>query len=234
MSKGTKLSDNVLLKDYIDENTGLVNYQKLKADNWLHDKLEEWEKADLSNFSKNEEFAFWLNAYNLFTLKGALIELEKDPNWKGNTSLFSKLKFFVLRKFVIAGEKINLRNLENKILRKRFRDPRLHFAINCASYSCPYLPGRLFRAEILDEYLDQLTSEFVNNSMNVLIDEQKKEIKLNMIFKWYEKDFGTKKDLVTFLQKYHGTTPQNMAEFSLEYFKYNWALNAKSTTELRL
>ena len=104
MAAGTDLSENIMLKLYIDPSSGLVDYQKLKNDDWLHEKIKEWEETDLSHSTKQEEFAFWLNAYNLFTLKGVLLELEKNPRWNGNTSFYSKFKFFFLRKFVIAGK----------------------------------------------------------------------------------------------------------------------------------
>ena len=63
---------------------------------------------------------------------------------------------------------MNLRHLENNILRKEFKDPRIHFAINCASASCLYLPDKLFHAENLDEHLDKLTQNFINNPMNFI------------------------------------------------------------------
>ncbi len=234
MSNEPNLSDNILLKDYIDGSSGLVDYQKLKNDDWLHNKLEVWEQADLSGYSKNEEFAFWLNAYNLFTLKGVLYELEKNPYWKGNTSLYTKFKFFVRRKFIIAGRKINLRNLENKILRKRFQDPRLHFAINCASYSCPFLPGRLFQAETLEEYLNQLTSNFINNPQNIRFNVEKQVVKVSMIFKWYQKDFTTSGGVLTFIENHHKTSPSGIKKYKVEYFKYNWALNDQSPKKSKL
>ncbi len=225
MATGSNLSDNVMLKSYIDGTTGLVDYQKLKNDTWLHKKIEEWEKTDLSNYSKQEKYAFWLNAYNLFTLKGVLLELEKNPNWKGNTSFYSKFKFFFLRKFVIAGKKINLRDLENKILREQFQDPRLHFAINCASFSCPFLPGRLFQSETLEEYLNQLTVDFINNPNNVMFNDQEQVLNLSMIFKWYKKDFSRSGGVLKFIQKYHISIPEQLSVYKIKYFKYNWELN---------
>ncbi|MHA2094921.1 MAG: DUF547 domain-containing protein [Candidatus Hodarchaeales archaeon] len=199
-------------------------------DTWILKKIVEWEKTDLSNYSKKEKFAFWLNAYNLFTLKGVLIEFEKNPKWNGNTSYYSKVKFFFLRKFIIAGKKINLRDLENKILRKQFEDPRLHFAINCASFSCPFLPGRLFQAETLDDYLTQLTRDFINNPTNVLFNTREQVVKLSMIFKWYKKDFEPRGGILSFIQKYHNSVPEGLSGFKIEYFKYNWELNKQAAT----
>ena len=80
--------------------------------------------------------------------------MEKKPDWRGVTTVWSKFLFFILKKHRIAGRKLSLYTLENKIIRK-FGDPRIHFALNCASGSCPNLPGSLFNAETLNDYLDR-------------------------------------------------------------------------------
>ena len=84
------ISTNNLLKNFINPTTGWIDYQKLKNDYWLTDRINEWEKMDISDFSLNKKLAFWLNAYNIFTLKGVLIELTKNPRWEGNLSIWSK------------------------------------------------------------------------------------------------------------------------------------------------
>ena len=84
MPLSESLTSNVVLKDFVDPTTGRVNYQKLKNDQWLTERVSEWETMDIKNFDHKEKLAFWLNAYNIFTLKGVLIELTKNSNWKGN------------------------------------------------------------------------------------------------------------------------------------------------------
>jgi hypothetical protein len=158
-------------------------------------------------------------------LKGVLIELDKNPNWQGNISWLSKIHFFYLRRFKIANRKINLYNLENKVLRKQFKDPRIHFAINCASASCPYLPGRLFQVEILETYLEELTSVFINDSNNVAVNPEKKEIMLNRIFKWYKDDFASDGGILAFIERYHKNISESLENYRIEYFKYDWSLN---------
>jgi hypothetical protein len=226
MSSSNSLSTNVVLKDFIDPTSGLVNYQKLKNDIWLQERVFEWESMDLKGFTFDEKFAFWLNAYNIFTLKGVLIELSKNPKWEGNLSYWSKIKFFFLRKFTIANQKINLRHLENKILRKEFKDPRIHFAINCASASCPYLPDRLFHAETLDNFLDSLTTDFIRNPKNLSYNQDSKTLKLSMIFKWYINDFGGKEGLLKFLNRYNKDIPLDSQSLNVDYFKYDWHINS--------
>ena len=123
---------------------------------------------------------------------------------------------------------MNLRYLENEILRKKFKDPRIHFAINCASTSCPFLPDRLFDSETLDEFLDNLTSDFISNPMNVSYNSESNILKLSLIFKWYSKDFGNKYDLVKFLHRYNGNIPQEGKGLRIKFFKYDWSINSQS------
>ena len=222
------------LKPYIDSN-GLVDYESLKEDEWLKEQVQLLKIANLQNMSHNEEFAFWLNTYNILTLKGVCIELERNPNWRGNVSFFSKVRFFFLRRFNVAGKKINLRDLENKILRKRFKDPRIHFAINCASNSCPNLPNRLFQAETLDNYLESLTTSFINDNDHVFLDTEKDILYLNPIFKWYAKDFkdqgGVKRFILYYLQDSGKAFFESYKTAVIEYLEYDWSINSQDTLD---
>ena len=222
------------LKPYLDNNS-LVNYEKLKKDKWLSDQVQRLKTADLKGMNRNEEFAFWLNVYNILTIKGVCLELERNPHWKGNVSIFNKIRFFFLRRFNVAGKKINLRSLENKILRKRFNDPRIHFAINCASKSCPNLPNRLFTADTLDKYLDSLTINFINDTDHVFLDSENDILYLNPIFKWYAKDFedqgGIKRFLFYYLKDVGKIITESIKRAKIEYFTYDWAINAQDTSE---
>jgi hypothetical protein len=221
------------LKDYIDGD-GLVNYERLKDDQWLKDQVKRIETINLQNMNKQERFAFWLNAYNILVLKGVYIELGKNSSWKGNNSFWKRFKFFYLRRFNVAGKRINLYNIENKIIRKEFKDPRIHFAINCASQSCPTLPGRLFEATTLDSYLDDLTRSFVNDENHVNYNEERSILNLNRIFKWYSKDFSGEGGVIEFVLKYLSKLfdPNKIRKAKIAYFDYNWTLNSQQTSKL--
>jgi len=153
-----------------------------------------------------------------------LIELKKNPNWKGNISLLSKFRFFILRKFMVAGKKRSLNFIEHGILRKKFRDPRIHFAINCGSASCPYLPNQLFSVKTLERTLDKLTSFFINSG-NVRISNDGNVLFLSKIFKWYKKDFDNTGGLEQFINKSWKKEPLNFSKLEIKYDDYDWQLN---------
>ncbi|MHA2330242.1 MAG: DUF547 domain-containing protein, partial [Candidatus Hodarchaeales archaeon] len=116
MLQKAEITQVAILKDYLDQN-GLVNYKALKDDLWLRTAIQRIENEDLSKLNHAEEFAFWLNAYNIITLKAVYQELEKNPFWKGNTTYWKRVKFFFLKKHIIGQKKISLYTLENKIIR---------------------------------------------------------------------------------------------------------------------
>ncbi|MHA2097472.1 MAG: DUF547 domain-containing protein [Candidatus Kariarchaeaceae archaeon] len=219
---GSKLEDRSILQPYIKD--GFVNYQQLMSDGWLEKKILELESAETPDHQTFEEFSFWLDTYNLLTLHAVSNELNKNPNWKGNLSLWSKIKFFYLTKYTVAGKKISLYTLENKILRKRFKDPRLHFAINCASISCPVLPNKLFSDVMLDEYLEELTYQFINDQHSVILEGP--IIRVNRIFKWYKKDFKNSGGVISFIQKYWKGEPIPN-DVIIKYLDYDWHINSQ-------
>jgi hypothetical protein len=186
-------------------------------------KVAEIGETNLEKFSEEEKFAFYINTYNILTLWAVKKKLQADPLWKGNNSLLSKINFFYFSRFKIAGKKINLFNLENKILRRSFNDPRVHFVINCASVSCPPIPEKQMNAYELEEQLEKLTEKFVNDGFNVQYDEKQNILKLNRIFKWYKKDFKKNGGILAFLNKYYRKIPIQ-SDAKVEYIKYDWTL----------
>lgn len=210
-----------ILQQFIDDK-GLVDYTKLNSNSSIFETLEGMRDQDISAYNTEEALAFWLNAYNLLTLFSVVERLAENPNWNGNSSLWSKFRFFILKRHRIAGKKMSLYTLENKILRKQFQDPRIHFAINCASVSCPQLPGNLFESQNLDEYLEFLTTEFIN-SEEVSYYSEENVLELSLIFKWYKSDF--KPSVIDFIGKYRSlnfpSTPR------ITYKRYNWKINSQ-------
>ena len=166
---------NKVLGKYVD-GRGYVNYDALAAD---HGDLDRFVAAiektsprsnpDLFP-AKNDQLAYWLNAYNAQVFKGVLARgPEKESVWKGG--LFSGYSFFVGMDIVLGGEKLDLKKHEDKTVRGGFKDPRGHAALNCASKGCPRLPQVAFDPEKLDEQLDEGMKGFVAEKRNVTIDD---------------------------------------------------------------
>lgn len=209
-----------VLKNVVDED-GMVNYKTLKAspqklDTYLN--LLQKQTPD-SDWSRHEKMAYWINAYNAFTLKVITqhypLESITDIEVDGAENIWKK-KFIVLE-----GKSFSLDQIEHQILRPKFKDPRIHFAVNCASFSCPKIWDSAFDAEKLDEQLTQRTKAFLN-------DEERNEIspnslKLSAIFNWFKSDFTQNGTLIDFLNKYSEVNINSSA--SISYLDYDWSLN---------
>ena len=140
--------------------------------------------ADTSGWSRNEKLAFYINAYNAYTV-GSVIEL-----WP--ISSVMKIKgpdFFKGRKHRVAGRSLSLDQLENSVIRKRFREARIHFAVNCASKSCPPLARRAYTAKGLSGQLERQTKAYIRSAVKV--DSSKKIARLSKIFEWFASDFDS-------------------------------------------
>ena len=210
-----------LLKDHVTIE-GIVNYKGFEAD---HFKLDEYLKllsdnAPGINWSANDEKAFWINAYNAFTVKLILdhypVNSIKDIS-EGMTMISSSwdLKFFT-----IGGVEFDLNTIEHEILRSKFPDYRVHFAVNCASKSCPRLRNEAYVGNRLNEQLEDQAKYFINNSFKNKITSSSTQI--SSIFSWFSSDFTLEQTLVSILEKYHSEFNSNNP---IEYLPYDWTLN---------
>jgi hypothetical protein len=206
---------------------GLVDYKGLKKDKDFMRYIEYLSTTDPDKLPTDKHrMAFWINAYNAFVLKGVLeeypIKSVLDVGWLPHS-------FFKRKEFETKPGKITLREIENEKLREAFREPRIHFAINCASMSCPKLITEAYRAEKLDQQLKEQALSFVNNKKMNYLDKENKVLYLSSIFKWYEGDFIQKGEkLEEYVARY--LNPED-AEFirnntvTIKYLDYNWGLN---------
>ena len=203
-----------LLNKYVSNN-GKVNYEGLKSET---DKLNNYLMALSDNFiqsdwKRNEKMAFWINAYNAFTVK---LILDNYPV-KSITDLHGG-KPWDAKWIELGGKVYSLNQIENEILRPRFKDPRIHFAVNCAAKSCPPLLNKAWRPDTLESLFEKQTKKFINNEAFNRLSE--KEIAVSKIFDWYGVDFG---DLIPFLNRYAGNNIDPNAKVT--YQDYDWALN---------
>ena len=208
---------DALLKKYVNSN-GLVDYK-----GFLNDRIElqEYLKMLSENppteaWSVQELLAYYINTYNAYTV---MLILENYPlkSIKDINGPWTKA-------IVPIGDKtLSLGGIENGILRK-MNEPRIHFAINCASVSCPNLLNEAYTATNIDAQLDKATRNFINSSKN---DITVSHLKLSKIFDWYQKDYtiNGKNDVIAFVNAYLFKKIKISPNASIEYFEYNWDLN---------
>lgn len=214
-----------LLKKHVDEK-GMVDYKGLKKDEKdLKRYLDLLSKnAPQSNWSKDEQLAFWINAYNAYTLQ---LVLEHYPV-KSIKDIGSSIKIpFVntpwdIKFITIGGKKYDLNNIEHGIIRKQFNDPRIHFALVCAAMSCPPLRAEAYTGAQLDKQLDDQGRRFLNDPSKNVVSGQKAS--LSKILDWYGMDFRKNGQSVeSWVNRYASTKLAPKA--SISYMTYNWDLN---------
>ena len=172
---------------------------------------------------KQEKLAFWINVYNVGAVKMVL----DHPKIKSLNDIGPKKgAVWKLDALVVGGKVFSLDAIENEILRK-LNEPRIHFAIVCASVSCPDMRPESYRAGKLDKQLDEQTRSFLSNPRKGMsIDAAKRRVLLTKLFEWFAGDFGGKDGVVGFLARYlPKDAPADWREFSIGYLEYNWNLN---------
>jgi hypothetical protein len=218
-----------LLKRYVKN--GVVNYQGFKSEEPnLDEYLKVLEHTNIKNLSRDEQFAFYVNAYNAWTIK---LVLSAYPGLKSIKDLGNIFKSPWEKKIVrVNGDIITLDDVEHKILRAKFKDPRVHFAVNCASKSCPPLISAPYRGSTLSQQLDESTRAFVNDPKSNYLKGNK--LYVSKIFKWFPEDFND--DIIGFVVHYaEGDFKRELEakkdSIKITYLYYDWSLNGKQLGE---
>ncbi len=204
-----------LLKKYVDDQ-GNVDYKNFRKEiGLLNSYLELQTKNPVSEYdTKESKLVYYINLYNAATVK---LILDNYP-----LGSIKDLKGPWNRQVVtIRNKQLSLGDIEHNILRK-MDEPRIHFAINCASYSCPKLLNEAFTVEKLEDLLEKSARNFVNDPKRNVITKEK--AMLSQIFKWYKKDFTNKVSLTDYINQY--STIKITKETSIEFINYDWRLNA--------
>jgi len=176
---------------------------------------------DVSKESRDAQLAYYLNAYNAWILHKIL---ETYPtNGPGGGGFFGRTRFFRSKSIHVAGQKTSFHLLENDAIRPEFSEPRVHFALNCASKSCPPLHNRAFTEENLDSTLNQLTKAFINQNPFGIKRENSKTIRISKIFNWYEADFEKKGTVLSYINRFRKTPFPEDTE--IQFQDYQWTLN---------
>ncbi len=214
-----------LLKKHVS-NDGRVNYKgfiedKKELDIYL-DLLSN-NAPDRDKWSQQEQLAYWINVYNAFTIK---LIIDNYP-LKSIQDLHPTVKIPLVNTvwhkkfFQIGGKDASLDEVEHKILRKEFDEPRIHFAVNCASYSCPPLLNEAFVPEKINQQLESQAKKFINDKRHNNLEAN--NIQISQIFSWFKGDFTSNGSLIDYLNKYSDVKINSGAKVSNK--KYDWSLN---------
>ncbi|OLN27682.1 hypothetical protein DVDV_2018 [Desulfovibrio sp. DV] len=205
---------------------GVVDYSGLKEqEKQVQVALDSMAAIDPVGLHEADRKAYYINAYNIWTIQ---LILEHWPGIRSIKEADSFIRSPWKRKFVrLHGGVVSLDDIEHGILRRNFPDPRVHFALNCASRSCPPLAAQPYRGVDLDVQLEAQTAAFINNPANTFVRQAR--LHVSRIFDWYSEDFGGTDGVFAFLRRYAG--PQLAASLDtvtdrrLVFTDYDWSLN---------
>ena len=225
-----------LLQKYVDFE-GQVNYQAWNDSAQDSQALDGYlnslsQASKMVRASRESRLAFWINAYNAVTVKGILREYPTD-SIRNHTAKVLGYNIWHDLLLVVGDSTISLDDMEHKVLRK-MNDPRVHFAIVCASFSCPRLLNEAYTAEQLDEQLAKNTKAFFANTGNFHYDVAQQRFYLSSILSWFGEDFGSNQaaQLKTIAPYLPTEATQNAAlnsAVSVSYLDYDWTLNDQKT-----
>ena len=214
-----------------DDPSGIhrFDYGALKASADDRQKLGGYLKSlatlDPRSFAKAEQMAYWINLYNALTVFVIVPRYPVD-SIKDIKSGLIDFGPWNLELIPVQGEKLTLNNIEHGILRPIWRDPRIHYAVNCASIGCPNLAPEAYRSDNLERLLEQGATEYINHPRGAQVTDG--ELLISSIYDWFKADFGgTDEGVFAHLAQY--ARPELAAQLdNFDSFDdyYDWSLNA--------
>lgn len=228
---------DALLQRYVKAQPDGVNrvdyatWKASKADlQGLNDYLEKAAKLTPSKMPRNAAFAYWANLYNAITLKVILDRFPVTSIRDIKSDGFLDPKAYIgpwrSKRVTVEGKSLSLDDIENDIMRPAFKDPRVHYSVNCASFGCPNLPAKAWDAATLDAELDSAARDFVNHPRGVTVQAGGK-LKVSSIYKWFRDDFGSDDAaVIAHLKKF--AKPELLATLdkaTIGEDGYDWSLN---------
>ena len=199
---------------------GKVDYAGIVQNHSQIDKLyQQIGEMSLKGTSDAEKKAFYINAYNLITIH----QIAKHYPVKSPMDVKG---FFDQKKHTVAGEQFTLNELEKQKLLEPYQDPRIHFVLVCAAVSCPPLTDFAYRADKLDEQLDEKTHQALNSDSFVRVKKDRKKVALSKIFDWYQSDFTRDSpSLIAYVNQYRDQ--KIPASYQVSHYDYDWSLNER-------
>lgn len=243
--------DRVLSK-YVSQ--GRVDYAGLAKDRGgLDEYVESLSRAPGEpEWTRSQRLAFWINAYNALTLQAIVdhypIRKKGDNPFPENSIRQIEGVWDEIR-WTVAGRRHTLNEIEREILRAELDEPRIHFAIVCASIGCPPMPAHAFRSGAVEDQLETAARQFVRSDQYVRIDAKRKKTEISKIFQWFHDDFDgylrNDLQLEEVKKEYRGVMsflydrledPAHRAfvargGYEIEFLEYDWSLNERKSPD---
>lgn len=238
-----------LLEQYVDSN-GNIDYDTWRQSDAAVAGLDAYlaaasryspEKSPQRFPDDNSRLAYWIYSYNAYVIHSVIHNwpIESVTDLKAPFEIVTGMGFFYRMRFSFGGEFYSLLHVENSIIRKRFRDPRIHFVLNCASESCPPMRPALPTGSELEALLNESALDFVSDPQNVFVDHASRQVILSTIFKWFRKDFvndlrrrglPSERGLLDYIAN---IAPESLRDqldaasgYEVVFRDYDWTLNA--------
>lgn len=232
---------NALLEAHVVD--GMVNYDAFAASHEFIAYLNALARTDPSNLPRHDQLSFWLNAYNAYTIRLINVHGERESIRNIDKS-FGFLKAYGPWKekiAVVGGHAYGLDEIEQDIIRPRFNEPRVHFALVCAAMGCPPLRSEAYVGERLDAQLDDQARIFLASPAKNRVDVSTRTVYLSPIFvgfRDYIKDFGgTERAVGRFIARYYADGPERRllesGDFEVKQTNYDWTLNSQQNARRR-
>jgi hypothetical protein len=225
---------DTLLQQYVDSQ-GRVNYRawKTESSQALNQWLSKIERSQIFPIADpDEQLALWINLYNAFTIASVLENYpiaSIQPKILGIPNWLAFLWFFSRPIHQVSGHRYSLNHIEHKILRREFDEPRIHFALVCASIGCPLLRNGAYWSESVRAQLEEDAIRFINNPDKVRYDSQTQTLYCSQIFKWYRRDFlKVAPSIPDYIRSYLKTDRPIESNTPIAYVNYDWSLNQQT------
>ena len=212
-----------------DDGLNRVAYDKVTAADRqaLADYIAGLEAVEISRHNRPEQFAYWVNLYNAVTVRIVLDHYPVDSIRDINDGFLSPGPWD-RPLATVEGETVTLNDIESRILRPLWQDPRIHYVLNCASVGCPNLEDSAYRGKALEARLEAAAERYINNPRGLRIEQG--ALVVSSIYAWFEEDFGgSEAAVLAHLRRY--AAPDLKQALSrheaIDGYAYDWGLNEK-------
>lgn len=219
-----------ILRTYYDPAKGMA-YERLRKNDYpkLTNLVEMLSRVEFENLDRNERLAYWMNLYNASTVKLIVDNYPVGSIRDLSTSIINKYQVFDREVVLSGGRLVSLNHIEHEIIRKEFRDPRIHFAINCAARSCPPLRQEALTGAAVQQQLDEQTAAFLNRDVRIDRKGGKATITVTKIMAWFEEDFEDAGGVASFVRAHlvgdAAARLSGVSRINIRHADYDWSLN---------